>query len=280
MTPNAPDDANVLVIPRGLIPLGCPVAGAQRQSWSPVPTLPQRATFAPITPPAQSRSLGTFPRSGTFILFQLDKIKLAEQLLPPGHPGPPELCQSFPTKQYVGLVLGPFRGGDSSEEEYVIAFVSKSLPPGSKFDAEYDSFAVPIVPMKRENAGCCPPLRPKLFPWTKCYQYTAFGTRATLTNTYHSAIDYELCDEDFSYFDERFAKDHTKLARQQHDMSLMSGEEAMALESMRVPDTALPVKVWQELRAVRECHDPREFVQEVLDFKELVLATAKGFGPQ
>lgn len=103
------------------------------------------------------------------------------------------------------------------------------------------------------------------------------GTRIAPIHTYHSAIRYELIEEDLRHFDESFTKDRATLARQRHNVSSISDEEALLFENMRIPDTAVPVKVWQELTAERECHDPREFVQEVLYFKELMLAAAEEF---
>lgn len=282
MTPNTPDDADVLVTRSGQISPGCPTAGAVldgysewQRAWSPVPTLSERASFAPTIPPSPTRNPWTFLRPGSFILFQLDKRELANQLLVPEDSDLLDRCLALPTKSYAGLVLGSFGGeSDSDVQEYVIAFLSKSLPPGSGTSMTRDSFTVPIDPTERWNTNRRPPLCPKPFSWTGCYQYTVLGTRIAPTRIYHSAIEYGLDENNFHRFETFAMSDRAKLDRQAYDMSFISDEEASLFEGMRISDTAtsLPVKVWQELTAEKECHDPREFLQEASEFRELAWA--------
>jgi hypothetical protein len=271
MTPDTPEHANVFVTCSGQISPGCPTADAildgysgWQQPCSPAPTISYRAKFAPIVPPTRTRDPLTFLRPGSFVLFQLDARVLAAQVHISESSELFERCTQFPTKRYVGLVLGSFGGeNDSDLQGYDIAFVSKSLPPGSGYSAESDSFAIPIAPMNRGDIDGRRPLRPKPFPWTGCYQYTVHGARIVPTRTYPSAIEYRLNDEDFEAFDDRVALDRRTLS--------ISDEEALLFEDMRT-SVLLPVKVWQELTAEQGCHDPREFVEEVLHFREHALA--------
>jgi len=115
MIPDTPGDADVLVTRNGQISPGCPTAGAVldgysewQRAWSPAPTLSDRTDFAPAIPPSQIRNPWTFLRPGSFILFQLDKRELANQLLVPENSDLLDRCLVFPTKSYVGLVLGSF----------------------------------------------------------------------------------------------------------------------------------------------------------------------------
>ena len=291
MTPDTPDDTNISTIHTGQISPGCPTAGAVLdvynewpQPLNPAPPLPYRTNFAPIIPPARARDPSTFPRPGSFILFQLDKQKLANQLPVPEDSGSLERCLALPTKRYVGLVVGSFRGeNDSDAEERVIAFVSKSLPPGSKPSPECDSFTVPIAHTKMDGVNGRLPLHPRSFPWTGCHQYTVLGARITPTRTYLSAIEYGLDEGDLCAFDTFVMEDRATLARHRHTVSSIFDEkEALLFENMRMSDSTipLPVKVWQELTVELECHDPRDFVQEVSDFKELALVAVEGLGCQ
>jgi len=278
MTPNAPDDDNVLIIHNGQISPGCPTADAildgysgWRQPWSPAPTLPHRASFGPVIPPTPARNPWTSLRDGSYVLFQLDKREYARQLHVPEGSESFECCLAFPTRRYVGLVLGTFSGNDDdSDTEKYLAFVGKSLPPGSGSDPERNSFAIPINPTE-ENTNGRHPLCPRPFPWTGCYQYTVLGTMIARTHVYPSAIRYELDGQDFELFEDYEVADRATLSDyQRHGVS---SEEAQLFESMRVSGSTspLPVKVWQELTAERECHDPREFLKEVSDFGKLAL---------
>jgi len=68
--------------------------------------------------------------------------------------------------------------------------------------------------------------------------------------------------------------DRAELDRQGYGTALVSDEEASLFEGMRISDTttSLPVKVWQELTAEKECRDPRGFLQEASEFRKLALA--------
>ena len=281
MTSDTPDDTNVLVIQPGQISPGCSTADAVldgHSGWpqpeSSVPTLSHRTTFAPTIIPTRAQDPWTTLSPGSFILFQLDKRELATQL----HIS--KDSELPPTKKYVGLVMGAFGGdSDSESQDYTIAFVSKTLPPGSSQNSKRNMFAVPIVTAKgtEESAPGRPRLRARLFPWSGCYQYTVLGTRIVPTHTYRSAIEYKLDEQGFHDFDHLVVEDHMELVHQLHSITpSMSEDEALLFENMMV-DTAipLPVKVWQELTAVKECPDPREFVEEVLRFRELALAEAE-----
>ncbi|KAF9648050.1 hypothetical protein BDM02DRAFT_2427711 [Thelephora ganbajun] len=284
MTPDTPNDSDVLVTRSGPISPGCPTADAildgysgRQQSWSPAPTISRRTSFSPIILPTQTRNPWTILHPGSFILFQLDKRELANQLLIPEGSELLEHCLAFPTKRYAGLVMGSFRGErDSDAQEHVIAFVSKSLPPGSRCSTERDSFVVPIAPTKRGNINDRQPLHPRPFPWIGCYQYTVLGARIVPTHVYPSAIEYRLSEDDFDAFDTCTIDDRVMLNFQQDSTPFISDEEALLFENMRMSDTAiaLPVKVWQELTAEQDCHDPRKFVEEALKFRELALAGA------
>ena len=180
--------------------------------------------------------------------------------------------------------MGAFGGdGGSDAQDYSVAFVSKSLPLGSS--PEHDRFAVPIVTSKNPGEGEATnskriPLRPRPFPWTGCYQYTVLGTKIAPTRIYHSAIEYKLDGGNWENFDTFVTEDHVELARQWHEIvSSMTEEEELLFERMVAHNSAtFPVKVWQELTAVEECHDPREFMEEAWRFAELALAEAKGLG--
>jgi hypothetical protein len=281
MTPDTPDDTKVLVIHNGQISPGCLTAGAVldgssrwEQSWSPPPTLSQRADFPPIDPPTRTRNPWSSLHPGSLILFELDKRKLASQLTVPEGFESLERILAFPTKRYVGLVVGSFGGdNDSGVEAYTIAFVSKSLPPGSR--PERNWFAIPIARTKTETGDVNgrKPLCPKPFPWPGCYQYTVFETRVVPTGIYPSAIEYGLDENDFDAFDAFSFEDRATLACQRYSASSVSDEkEALLVESMRMLGSAdpLPVKVWQELTAAGECHDPRDFVEEVFNLEEVI----------
>ena len=283
MVPDTFDDGDIAVPCSSQISPGCPTAGAVldgnstwRVSQNPAPALAQRTEFPPITPLINTRNPWALLRPGLLVLFQLDKRELARQLLVPEGTESFERCLAFPTKRYIGLVVGSFRGErDSDAQEYVIAFVSKTLPPASGPSAEPDSFTVPIAPTKQENVNGRQPLHPKPFPWTGCYQYTVFGTRIVPTHTYPSAIEYKLSEEDLYNFDTFAMADRATLAFHRDSTSPTSDEkEVLLFENMKILDTmiTLPVKVWQELtREQQGCHDPREFVEEALDFRELAL---------
>lgn len=267
MIPDTPDDANISTTHSGQLSPGCLTAhailcghGEWPRPWGPPPTISHRTDFGTIVPPTRTRDPFTFLRPGSFILFQLDTRELAAQVQVPEGSETFDRCVHFPTKRYVGLVLGSFCGeGDSDVQGYDIAFVSKS-PPLS------DSFAVPIHPTEWEDINGRRPLRPRLFPWAGCYQYTVLGARITPTRTYPSAIEYRLNEGDFEAFD-----DYTALDRRELQILSEADMETSVFEEMRT-SALLPVRVWQELAAERECHDPRELVMEVLDLKELVLA--------
>ena len=267
MASDTSDDDNVLVARSGQISPGCPTAdavlGGRQRSWSPAPTLPQRTNFGPIFPPTQIHNPWTSLYPGLFILFQLDNRELENRPLPvPGDSESLEHCLAFPTKRYVGLVVGSFPlGNDSDAQVHDIVFVSNPLPRASRSSPECDPFTVPIAPTKK-NSSDREPLRPGPFPWAGCYQHTVFGTRITPTRVYPSAIEYKLNQEDFDAFESYVDDDRTALER----MSSIPDEKW----DMKIPDATppFPVKVWQELRAERECHDPREFVEEALLFQE------------
>lgn len=271
MTSDGCDYTDVFTTCSGQISPGCPTADAildghsgWQQPWSPAPTISDRAKFGPITPPARTRDPLRFLHPGSFVLFQLDAKELATQLHVPEDSESFERCLQFPTKRYVGLVLGSFGGeSDSDAQGYDIAFVSQSLPPGSGCGTERDSFAMPIAPMNRGDTEGCRPLRPKPFPWTGCHQYTVHGARIVPTRTYPSAIEYRLSEEDFEAFDDRVALDR-------HTLTIFD-EEGFLFEHVR-SSVLLPVRVWQELTAEEACQDPREFVNEVLHFREHALA--------
>ena len=210
---------------------------------------PRRANFPPITPPDQTRRPWTFLDDGSYILFQLDKRKLADQFRRT------ELL-SVPTKRYVGLVLGTFSGEhDSSEEGHFIAFASKSLPPEFECTKKREPFGLPIAPPKGGDIDGRQSLRPKQFPWTDCYQHTVHGTWIVPTHTYPSAIGCKLSKEDFCAFEAFVIEDRAALDRQRE----------LPLKDKAISDIPfpLPVKVWQDLRAASECHDPGEFFEEV-----------------
>ena len=277
MTSDTPDDTNVLVTRNGQISPGCPTANAipdgyseSQQFWSLPPILPLRPHFSPvmiptvITPtPIQGQTEDLLPRS--FILFQLDEQKLVRRPSDPEGSESLGRCLASPAKRYVGLVVGPFRGnGDSDAKEWVISFVSKSLPPSPGPSSEPDSFAIPIAPTERENINGRPPLNPRPFPWAGCYQYTVLGTRVVPTNIYPSTIKYGLSEEDFRVFETFYIDDNAKMDHQSRNMPTISDEKETSLfDRMKIPDTPLPVKVWYELRAGKECRDPREFVGEL-----------------
>lgn len=277
-TPEAPNDVDILATCSGQVSPGCPTAGpvldgySERQKFQiPTPTISYRADFGPIAPPNRTQNPFTFLHPGSYVVFQLDTQEFATQFHVPQGSESFKRCLEFPTKRYVGLVVGSFGGeNDPDVQPYDIAFVSESLPPGSGFDTENDSFAVPIAPTKSGNTNDRTPLRPKPFPWTGCYQYTVLGARIAPTRTYPSAIAYRLNDEDFEDFEVACGTDY--LATHTHGMSFPSDEEAFLFENMRVSDQSipLPVKVWQELSAGQVCRDPREFVQELLHLQELV----------
>lgn len=272
-----PDDANVLTIRDRQISPGCPTADAvldgysgRPKFWIPTPPISHRTNFGHIFPPERPRNLLTFLHHGSFVVFELDKQELAVQLGVPEDSEALRRCLEFPTKRYVGLVLGSFGGScDPDVQPYEIAFVSQSLPPGLEGGTEKGSFAIPIFPTKPEDTNSRTPLRPKLFPWTGCYQYTILGVKITPTHTYPSAIEYRLGDEDLHAFEVNCSTDW-----QTRDISFSSIEEKFLFESMRMSanSTPLPVKVWQELEAGEVCHDPREFVEEVLQFVDLALS--------
>jgi len=281
MTSDTPDDTNVLIIQPGQISPGCLTAGAVldgrggcQQPWSPAPTLSQRANFPPTIPPTRTQDSWKTLSPGSLIVFELDKEELATRLHIPEDPELLRRCPASPAKKYIGLVMGSFGGNDSSGAQvYTIAFVSKTLPPGSSQDPERSLFAVPIVTMKGagENAPERPLLRARAFPWPGLYQYTVLGATIDPTRINHSAIEYKLDEEDFFDFEDLVMKDHEELVHQFPSItSSMSEEEAFLFENMILDTTIpLPVEVWQELTALKEFHDPREFVREALHFGEL-----------
>ena len=170
--------------------------------------------------------------------------------------------------------MGAFRGeGDSDTDEYSIAFVSKSPPPAPGSNHDPDSFSIPIAPTESGNTNVRLPLTPRPFPWAGCYQYTVFGARVFPTLIVPTPIEHKLSDEDFEDFDTFALYDRMTLDNQWDYMSSVSDESSW-LEHMRMSDAAvlLPVKVWSGLVAEKECHDPREFVEEFFAFRELALA--------
>ena len=280
MESGTPNDINVLVTYDCQISPGCLTADAvleghssrHQRSGSP-PTSPRRKTFATIDIPTRTRNPWTELHPGSFILFQLDRREYARQFLIPEDSELFERCLEFPAKRYAGLVVGAFPGGsDPDAEEYCIAFVSKSPPPASGPNPDPDSFAVPIAPMGPDNANSRQPLAPRPFPWAGCYQYTVLGARISPTLIIPSAIEHKLSEEDFDAFDAFVFDDRTTLDNQWDCMSSVSDEPSL-FEDMRMSDTTplLPVKVWSGLIAEKECHDPREFAEEVFAFRELAL---------
>jgi len=292
MISDAPDDTDILIIQPGQISPGCLTAGAVldghsgwQEPWSPAPTFPQHTNFAPTIPPTRTQNPWTTLNPGSLIFFQLDEQELAARLRIPENSGLLGRCPAPTVKKYVGLIMGTFNGSeDSAAQEYTIAFVSKTLPPGSSQNPERSMFAVPIVAPKgaEENPIGRPQLRARLFPWTGCYQYTVLGTRIIPTHINHSAIEYKLDEEDFLDFDDLVMEDYAELVRRLPSItSSMSVEEALVFENMIVDTAApLPVEVWQELKADQEVHDPREFVEEALRFGELAEAAAEELGSQ
>jgi hypothetical protein len=277
MTPDTPDNTNVLIAHNGQISPGCPTDGAildghgiLERPWSPPPTLPQRADSHPVGPPAQIRSPWASPYPGSFILFELDKRALASRLSVPEGSDSLKQCLAFPTKRYVGLVVCSPREGDDGE--YVIAFVTKSLSPGSRPRPDRDAFTMRIAATEVERVDDHRALCPTLFPWTGCHQYTVFGTTVVPTHICPSEIEYGLDREDLDEFGASAIDDQERLGRQRRRASSPPNEEeAFLFENMRVlgNPALLPVKIWQDLTAESECHDPREFAEEVLNFKEI-----------
>jgi len=283
MMSDTSDDTNVLAVQPGPISPGYPTAGAvldgrsgRRQPWSPDPTLSPRTSFAPISLPSRTLDLLSLD-AGSFILFQLDKRELANQLHIPEDSELFEHCLAFPVKQYVGLVTGTFCGGsDSGEMIHTIAFVSKSLPPDSGHGRSPSSVPI-ITTRKQEQLDELPSLYLGLFPWTGCYQYTVLGTMVVPMSTHPSAIEYKLDEADFEEFDNLVTKAYTELASQR---DITTPDEEVLLFEKMVPGNGilLPVEVWQELTAVQECSDPREFVEEVSHFRVLALSNAEELG--
>ena len=279
---DSPEDINVPLAQDTQISPGFPTADAvlegrssrRQRSESPPPASPRRRTFADLDLPTRIRNPWTELHPGSFILFQLDKQELARQLLVPEGSELLQRCLECSPKRYAGLVVGAFRGeGDSDADEYSIAFVSKSPPPAPGPNPDPHSFAVPIDPTGLENANDRQPLAPRPFPWAGCYQYTVLGARVTPTRIVPTAIEHKLSEDDFLAFDTFALYDRRVLDDQWDCMSSVS-DVSLWFEDMRMSDTAalLPVKVWSGLIAEKECHDPREFVEEVFAFRELVLA--------
>ena len=277
--PNTPDNTAVSIAHNGQISPGCLTAsavlggpGVLERPWSPPPTLPQRDDSHSINPPAQTRSPWISPYPGSFVLFELDKRALASRLSVPEGSDSLKQCLAFPTKRYVGLVVGcPHEEDGSNTGEYVIAFVTKSLSPGSRPRPDRDAFTMRIAATKAESVDDRRTLCPTLFPWTGCHQYTVFGTTVVPTHIYPSEIEYGLDREDLNEFGASAIDDQERLGRQRRcASSAPSEEEAFLFENMRVfsNPALLPVKIWQDLTAESECHDPREFAEEVLNFKE------------
>ena len=272
MTPDVFNDADA-VVARCPISPGCPTADAVLDGYSersklssPLPLAPQRTGFGNTEPPPPTRNPFATLHPGLFVLFQLDKRQLAHELLIPEASKLFERFLEFPTKRYVGLVLDHFDGPDTGE--HLIAFVSKSLPPTPGSSLDPNSFAVPIVgpTVERENIPDRHLLKPRLFPWVGCYLYTVLGTRVAPMRIYASALKYELKGEDFEDFEAFAIDDRRTLERRSLSVSSTPDEEALLFERMKISDEmVLPVKVWQDLRAEtsKECHDPREFVEEV-----------------
>lgn len=271
MTSDAPDYDDIFTTCDGQISPGCPTADAvldghsgRPQLRTTTPAISHRASFSPMIPPDRTRNPFTFLHPGSFVLFQLDNRELATLI---GVPEQSELfqhCLEFPTKRYPGLVLGSFGGeSDPDAQPYTIAFVSQSPPPGSGCGGEDDFFAIPIAPTKPENTNDREPLYPKPFPWIGCYQYTILGARITPTHTYPSALEYRLSEEDFEAFEVNFGVDSFATT------SFPSQEDEILFRNMRTlaDSFPLPVKVWQELGAEQVCQDPRDFVEEVLNFQ-------------
>jgi hypothetical protein len=278
--PDAPDNTTVSIAHNGQISPGCLTAGAildgpgrLGRPWSPPPTLPQRNDSHPVNPPAQTQSPWTSPQPGSFILFELDKRALASRLSVPEGSDLLKQCLAFPTKRYVGFVVDSSnKEDDSNTGEYVIAFVTKSLSSGSGPRPDRDAFTMRIAATKAESADDRRALCPRPFPWTGCHQYTVFGTMVVPTHVYPSEIEYGLDKEDRDKFEASAINDWGRLGRQRHRASSApSKKEAFPFEDMRVfgNPTQLPVKIWQDLAAESECHDPREFAEEVLNFKEI-----------
>jgi len=279
----APDDADVLATYDGQITSDFPTAHSavldgynqSQPFWIHIPANLPRPTFSPLITPALTQEA---LRPGSFILFQLDKQKLPPEPHVPEGSESLERYQKSPAKRYAGLVIGSFReDSDSDEEVYVIAFVSKTLPPASGSSSDPNLFAVPIAPTKSENTNDRQPLEPKPFPWgAGCYQYTVLGTRIVPTHIYPSAIQYKLEKKDFRAFEKKFFYDHA--TRRQWRGTPPVSDEARLFENMRLSDaqSSLPVKVWYDLRAEKECPDPREFVKEAFYFrKQLARAGAE-----
>jgi len=86
------------------------------------------------------------------------------------------------------------------------------------------------------------------------------GARIVPIRIRTSAIDYRLNDEDFETFQFLLTDNHVTLDRQWHDEPPISDEEASLFEAA-IP---FPVKVWCDLEKEEECHDPREFMEEIL----------------
>ena len=280
------DDADVLATYNGQITPGCPTASAvldgynqSQPFWAHISANLPRLTFSPPIIPTRTRYTWKDLSPGSFILFQLDKQELPREPHVPEGSESLERYQKFLPKRYAGLVVGSFRGdSDSDAEEYVIAFVSKTLPPASGSSSDPDLFAVPIAPTRSENTNNRQPLKPKPFPWgAGCYQYTTLGMRIIPTHIYTSTIEYKLEKKDFRAFEDFFIYDHAT-CRQWRDMPPVF-DEARLFENMKLSDaqSSLPVKVWYVLTAEEECPDPREFVKEAFYFrKQLARAGAKG----
>ena len=291
MTSDTFNDADV-VIPRCQISPGCPTAPAVldghsrwNQPSSPIPPAPsKRAEFGNTEPPIPSRNPFSALRHGLFVLFQLDKRELARQI---PIPEDSELFETFlevPTKRYVGLVVDDFSQGD---DEHFIAFVGKTLPPGSGSSPEPDSYAIPIVqPIKGENVNRRQPLHlngrrplePKRFPWAGCCQYTLFEVKVSPTQIYTSSTEYVLDKtNDTDAFDEFSAHDRETLKDQLRNASSVPDKEAL-LFKMISDKVVFPVKVWQDLSAEGVCHDPRDFMEEALELNEIA-HESKSLGP-
>ena len=178
---------------------------------------------------------------------------------------------AFPTKRYVGFVVCSPREEDGPNTGYAIAFVTKSLSPETGPRPDRDAFTMRIAATKAESADDRRTLCPTLFPWTGCHQYTVFGTTVVPTHIYPSEIEYGLDKEDLKEFEASAIDDWERLGRQRHRASSTPSEkEAFLFENMRAlgGSAPLPVTIWQDLTAESECHDPREFAEEVSNFIE------------
>ncbi|KAL4243851.1 hypothetical protein ABKN59_010870 [Abortiporus biennis] len=281
--------AQPLSFARPLTP-GCPtdseVSSHASGPWSlSMPSTPQphTATYLCLQSSAEPTVVNTLDpnvitqwrtKPGSYIAFSLDTELIATQF-PPGSPGHHAIIE-FNTGIFVGLVITSITHkmctdhGDASTgeilEELTVHYVADSPPGIIGNENNWMSISPTSSITGFSSDGARKPLQTQpLFPWHDRYQWTTFGTRLSVTQFTESKLSFTLDDDEFGRIEDKICADYPVM--NQADAALeSSGDLRMRARAdrLKVPlCSALPAKVWRDVRMANEKDDPTRFMKEV-----------------